>query len=269
MLPSFALARPTTVAETVGLLSEEKVPYCGGTELLLAMKLGLLRPDALIDLKRVEELREVVRRGEQISIGAGVNHLSLGSHPLIRDLLPLLAEVEGKVGNPRVRAQGSIGGNLCFAEPRSDVATALMALRATVTLVSSRGRREMSVDDFVQGPYWVDRRPDELLLHVKVPIERPNASVYLKFQTAERPTVGIALLQQASTPSYRLVVGAVGERPMAFDYTDLEQINPVNVASHVDPVPDSTGSEEYKRHVTAVYVRRAVAAFSSKQSREA
>lgn len=267
MLPDFALARPTTVAGAVALLSEEKLAYCGGTELLLAMKMGLLRPEALIDLKGIDELRGVVRRDDRLLIGAGTAHADIEADPLVREHLPLLVEVERKVGNARVRTQGSIGGNVCFAEPRSDVTTVLSALGATFQLASPAGRREVAVGDFLQGPYWTDRQDNELLVSIDVPIPRTPLGTYLKFQTTERPTVGVALVADADGGAYRLAVGAVGELPAVFDYADLAEIDARDVAEQVDPVPDLTGTERYKRHVTAVYVERAVAAFTAEQLR--
>lgn len=265
MLPPFARARPTSVAGVVELLSEERIPYWGGTELLLAMKVGLLRPEALVDLKLVDELRGVTRQDDRLVVGAGTSHVDTGADPLVREFLPLLADVEGAVGNARVRAQGSIGGNLCFAEPRSDVTTALSALGATLTLASPSGRREVGVQDFVQGPYWTDRREDELLVSIAVPVPQAPLGVYLKFQTAERPTVGVALVGAPERAAYRLVVGAVGEVPATFDYAGLADIDPADVADRIEPVPDLTGTERYKRHITAVYVERAVAALADQQ----
>ncbi len=258
-LPPFALLRPTTLDEALGELSEDSVPYCGGTELLLAMRAGLHRPDALVDLKRVPELSGVRVEDGVLVIGATERHADLAVHPVVRDRLPVFAGMERHIGNARVRSQGSLGGNLCFAEPKSDVATVLMALAASVTLAGPDGRRTMPVEEFVAGPYYADKEPDELLVDVRVPLRAGLRGAYVKFQTMERPTVGVAVLADDAAGWYRLGVGAVGEVPLAWSFGSLGEIDPDQIAAWVDPTPDLSGSEEYKRHVTGVYVRRALA----------
>lgn len=263
MLPAFRLARPRTLVEALDAIGDEKVPYCGGTELLLAMRAGLHRPETLVDLKKISELSGVRKDGDAVVIGAIERHMDLAVHPLLRRHQPMFAKVEGAVGNARVRAQGSIGGNLCFAEPKSDVATALVAYRAKVTLVGPGGRRrDIAVEDFVAGPYWADKEPDELLVEVRVPIPPPQTrAVYLKYQIAERPTVGVALAYDDDA-GCRLVVGAVGEVQMLFTFDDPADIDAESVAAELDPTPDLTGSDQYKRHVAATYIRRAVLALA-------
>ena len=263
MLPPFRLARPETLEQALEAIGEDAVPYCGGTELLLAMRAGLHRPDALVDVKRLPELAGIRRDGDQLVIGATERHVDIAADPLVGRSLPMLARVEQAVGNARVRAQGSIGGNLCFAEPKSDVATALMALGAVLTLVSPQGRREVAVEDFIAGPYYADREPDELLVDIRVPVGGPEVrAIYVKFQVMERPTIGVALAHAPDAGDCRLVVGAVGEVPTVWTYGSPEEIDAEAVAAEVDPTPDLTGSERYKRHITGVYVRRAVDALA-------
>jgi carbon-monoxide dehydrogenase medium subunit len=261
MLPPFRLVRPRTLDEALQALGEDDVPYCGGTELLLAMRAGLHRPAALVDLKQLPELGEIAVDGGHITVGATTSHMDVVANPLVRRHLPMLVAVERGVGNARVRSQGSVGGNLCFAEPKSDVGTALIALQATVTLVSPRERRETAVKDFIAGPYFAEKEPDELLIDVRIPL--PGAgfqAAYVKYQTMERPTVGVAVTHDRDRGECRLVVGAVGEVPMSWSFGSPADILPEQIAAEVDPTADLTGSERYKRHVTEVYVRRAVEA---------
>lgn len=265
MLPPFRLARPETLDEALDAIGDDAVPYCGGTELLLAMRAGLHRPDALVDVKRLTELAGIRVEEGHLVIGATERHMDVAAHPLVRRHVPMLAAVERAVGNARVRAQGSVGGNLCFAEPKSDVGTALIALGATARLASPTGRREVAVQDLIAGPYWADKEPDELLLDVRVPVPPPTlVATYLKYQTMERPTVGVALTHDPDAGTARLVVGAVGEVPMAWDLTGPDDIDPDVIAREIDPTPDLTGSERYKRHITGVYVRRAVEALATR-----
>jgi carbon-monoxide dehydrogenase medium subunit len=263
MLPPFRLARPATLDEALEAIGEDQVPYCGGTELLLAMRAGLTRPEALVDVKRLPELAGIRRDGDHLVIGATERHMDVAADPLVREHLPMLCTVELAVGNARVRAQGSVGGNLCFAEPKSDVGTALIALRAAVTLVSPGGRREVAVEDFIAGPYYADKEPDELLVDIRIPVAGPEVrATYVKYQTMERPTIGVALAHAPEAGDCRLVIGAVGEVPTAWTFGSPDEIDPDAIAAEVDPTPDLTGSERYKRHITGVYVRRALDALA-------
>lgn len=264
MLPPFRLARPETLDEALDAIGEDEVPYCGGTELLLAMRAGLHRPDVLVDVKRLPELRGIRVDGGHLVIGASERHTDVGDHPLVRRHVPMLSAVERAVGNARVRNQGSVGGNLCFAEPKSDVGTALIALRAVATLVSSEGRRELSIEEFIAGPYYAAKEPEELLVDVRIPLDGPELrAVYLKYQTMERPTLGVALTHVPDTGECRVVVGAVGEVPAVWEFSSPGEVDAGTIAREVDPTPDLTGSERYKRHITDVYVRRALDALAT------
>lgn len=268
MLPDFELARPRSVREAVDLLSFEAVAYAGGTELLLAMKMGFFRPSKLIDLKHIPNLNHIERQDSEIVVGAAATHRQIETNDLIQAQLGFLAEVEHHVGNPRVRSVGTIGGNLCFAEPKSDVATALIALDAEVVLESPSGSRRMSVDEFTVGPYTTTREDDELLTYIHIPLDGFRRGVYLKYQTMERPTLGIAMVDtnKGDVPIRTVVVGAVGGRPVRFDFDEGEDIDPQTIAQQVEPIPDLTGSVRYKRHIVAVYVQRALERISTAES---
>lgn len=267
MLPPFRLVRPETLDEALDALGEDEVPYCGGTELLLAMRAGLHRPEALVDVKRIPELAGIVVDDGHLVLGAAERHMDVAANPLVLRHTPMFARLEHAVGNARVRAQGSLGGNLCFAEPKSDVGTALIALRATVTLASAESRREITVEDLIAGPYFADKESNELLVDIRVPLPGDDVTAtYLKYQTMERPTVGVALTHDRAAQESRLVIGAVGEVPMAWTFGSLDEIDADAIADEIDPTPDLTGSERYKRHITGVYVRLAVEALSRKAS---
>ena len=254
VLPPFEHLRPGSLEAALDTISETAAPYAGGTELLLAMKAGLLRPDMLVDVKRIDRLTRVEIAGDQMSIGAAVTHREALSDPAVRRLLPVLAEVLGRVGNPRVRAVGTLGGNLCFAEPKSDVATILIAMGGSVRLVSPKGERIVAVEEFVVGPYTTTRADDEILSEILVPLDRSRA-VYEKFQTMERPTVGVAG-SIAHDGSVRVVIGAVGGSPHLHVANSLDSVDADALAGDVEVIPDMTGSERYKRHVTRLYVQK-------------
>ena len=258
VLPPFDLARPDTLDEALGMLSLDAMPISGGTELLLAMRMRVIRPATLVDLKRIPELKTVSVQGETLIIGGGVTHQMASSNPLINKHLPILPEVLDQVGNPRIRASGTLAGNLIFAEPKSDVIPILLALDAQIVLESSNGaNRSLSIEELILGPYYSAREPDELLTEIRIPIGGVSRAAYLKFQTMERPTVGVAALDRIDG-SRRIVVGAVGEQAHVFELSSGEGLDGHELAADIDPVPDLTGSLRYKRHVTGVTIDRVV-----------
>jgi carbon-monoxide dehydrogenase medium subunit len=285
MLRPFTLHRPETAEEACALLArlgEDAVPYAGGTELLLLMKLGLLRPPHLVDVKRISELSGLTDGG-RLTIGATVTHRALERSALVRARCPLVASVARHVANVRVRNVGTVGGNLAFADPHSDLATLFLALDARVELVSPRGRRELALDDFVRGPWETARRPDELLACVKLAPWPSSAAAYVKFGVHERPTLGIAVAlgadgrESARIHDARIAVGCVGPRPARMAEAEArlrgvtaDQIDDVigavgeAAAAGVDPADDLHGSADYKREMVAVFVRRALRAAAAR-----
>lgn len=289
MLRPFALHRPASAEEACGLLSrlgEDAVPYAGGTELLLLMKEGLLRPRHLVDVKRIPGLDAIVDGGADVTIGAVVTHRAVERSAAVRARCPVLASVARHVANIRVRNVGTVGGNLAFADPHSDLATLFLALDARVQLASPRGRRELSLDDFVRGPWETARAADELLTSVTLtPWPERTAAAYVKFGVHERPTLGVAVALRlepaangaASVAEARLAIGCVDPRPARVpaaearlrgcpvaDLEDSVAEVGARAAASVDPADDLYGSADYKREMVAVFTRRALRAAAAR-----
>ncbi len=278
MLRRFEVHRATTVEEAVALrvqFGDEAAVYAGGTELLLAMKMGVARWPHLIDVKHIASLRQISAVGGVLRIGATATHWDLERDPTVIRVLPSFARVERNVANIRVRAVGTLAGNLAFAEPHADPPAFLSALGARVALQGSRGPRIVPVDEFVVGMYQTSLGPDEIIVAIEVPLPPARARAsYVKFQILERPSVGVAILGEtsdgrfASAPS--VVVGAVDEVPRRVrtdalagaDARDARTADALAEAARaaVDPVEDLAGSAEYKRHLVGVFARRALEA---------
>src|SRR5437016_3618738 len=129
-LPRFQLHRPESVEEASDLLrqyGDDAALYCGGSELVLLMKLGFADYGHLIDLKGIDGLRVLHEHDGALHVGAATTHRQLERSPIVREGWPALARMERNVANVRVRTVGSLGGNLCFADPHSDPATFLLA----------------------------------------------------------------------------------------------------------------------------------------------
>ena len=279
MLP-FTLHRPASLPEVADLLAEhrgETALYAGGTELLLLMKGKLLRVKRLVDLKRVPGLGEIFIEDGNVVIGATARHRAVERSPVLRAACPIVADVARHVANMRVRNVGTVGGNLAFADPHSDLATLFLALDGTVRLWRRGGERDVPLAEFVRGPYETARAEDEILTAVRLrPWPPGTVGTYLKFGMYERPTLGVALAltldaTHREVVGARIAVGCVGPRPQRFPaverlacgrtVTDLragaEQLAAA-VADAAQPADDLHGSAEYKRDMTRVFVRRAL-----------
>ncbi len=267
-LPPFELVHASSADEAVALLGAapaDSALYAGGTELLQAMKLGALRYTRLVDVKRVPELTRLDVDGD-ITIGAAVTHRQLASSPDVIARVPEVARVVGSLANPRVRATGTVGGNLCFAEPHSDVAPMLIALDARCAVHGGDGAREVALEEFIVGPFQTVLAPDELLLEVRVPSEAAGrALAYDSIRFHERPNVGVAVALDDAAGA-RVVVGAVTGMPVRVAAAEALLAEPTGadldaagaaVAEAVEVYDDADGSAEYKRHLAATVFRRA------------
>jgi aerobic carbon-monoxide dehydrogenase medium subunit len=278
-LPPFSLHRPATLEEATGLLErhgDDAVVYVGGTELFLLFKFGFAEYPHVIDLKGIDELRGIERRDGHLRIGAAETHRAIERHPTVRAEWPALAAMERAVGNLRVRTMGSIGGNLCFADPHSDPATFLLAMDGVVEARRGGGEpRRIALAEFVRGPFENALEHGELLTGVLVPEPVPGARiVHRKFVLHERPAITVTChlrLDGERLADVRLGVGSAGitaarataaEELLSGAETAeldgaLEQMGEL-AAEAAHPVEDANGSVEYKRNLVAVLSRRAV-----------
>ncbi|HEY7318786.1 MAG TPA: FAD binding domain-containing protein [Candidatus Binatia bacterium] len=277
-LRRFAIHQPNTVAEASQMLAEfgEKGRlYAGGTELLLAMKHDLLRYEYLIDVKTIAELNRIELKNGCLMIGSTVTHRAIERSALVKENLPVLAQMATKVANVRVRASGTLGGNLCFAEPHSDPATLLVALGARAQIQGKAGAKTVGIDKLITGAYETSLAADEVLTGVEIPITaKSRRAAYLKFQLHERPTLGLALVLDVDGDNITAATAVVGSASAV--PTQSEQTNSLLVGSKAqvekqlpdaaeslaraaDPVDDLEGSAEYKRHLIGIFLRRAFA----------
>jgi len=277
VLRPFALYQASTVGEASEVLAREgsdAVVYAGGTEILLVLKEGLLRVGSLVDVKRIPGLSEIRADDGHLTIGATATHRAVERSDVVRERCPLIAGVARHVANIRVRSVGTVGGNLAFADPHSDLGTLFLAFDGTVRLGSRGGERELPLEEFVRGPYETARGEDEILTSVRLtPWPAGTAGAYVKFGVFERPTLGIAaaLMRDGGdvVTGARLAIGCVTPRPQRLLAAEerLRGFTVAEVSRHADevatlamrdvePLGDLHGSAEYKREMVRVFVRR-------------
>ncbi|PYR99291.1 MAG: hypothetical protein DMG15_27965 [Acidobacteria bacterium] len=278
LLRRFEIHQPSNVAEAVQMgahFGEQASLYAGGTELLLAMKHDVLRYKHLIDVKVIPGLEAIELRDGMIRVGATATHRSIERSALLRSRLPVFTKMESLVANVRVRNTGTLGGNLCFAEPHSDPATLLLVLGASVAVEGPQGRREILMDDFFAGPYETRLAPNEMMTAIQIPLPSGRwRSAYVKFQVHERPMLGLALALETTEDGEtfsraRVAVGCVSPCPqrsaaaeslLTGPRPEIERNLPLAaeaLADSAELIDDQQGSAEYKRHLIRVFLRRA------------
>lgn len=311
-LAPFTLHRPESVGQASRLLADlgdEGAAYCGGTELLLAMKLGLASYDHLVDLKRVDALRGIepitapvpaagAAPGIGVRIGAASTYREIETSATLRASYPEMCAMVSQVANVRVRSVGTLGGNLCFADPHSDPASFLMAAGAVMICQYGDTTRRIPAAAFLTGPYQTALAPGELLTAVELP-PRPDRTAlsHLRFKLTERPAVTVtAMLTVAAGGSASaavsghavsghavsrhavsgprvarasLIVGSVGSVPFAAgtgalagaaasDFEARAAECAEQAASGCTPLPDGEASAGYLRHLVFIHARQAL-----------
>ena len=169
----FDYARPQSVTDALALLSarasEAKI-LAGGQSLVPMMNFRMARPGLLIDINRLAELDYHRVEGSHLVVGALARHAALRSSTLVRTACPLMAEAYQHVGHGPIRNRGTLCGNLCHADPASEMPAVALATDAVMVLRSSSGERRIPAEEFFLGTYETAANPDELLVEVRIPV---------------------------------------------------------------------------------------------------
>jgi len=276
----FDFAEPRSVAEASQMLAEygdDARIIAGGSALMLAMRQRMLAPTHLISVAGLPRLHGIDFDPHQgLRIGAMSRHIDVASSELVKAHAPVLARMAAQVANPQVRNQGTIGGNLCYADPSTDPPGCLMALDASVVLGSTRGERVLSMEEFLVDYYTTAMESDELLLEIRVPLPAPGTqgeyTRFLRTAAEHRPLVSVALVVQREGQTChqaRLAVGASTPIPTRLRRAeDCLRGKTVNaqlaaqvaaiVAEDIQPVSDLRGSSEFRRAMVRAVTHRTV-----------
>jgi CO/xanthine dehydrogenase FAD-binding subunit len=279
-----SVVAPTRLDEAVAALAADPslTVLAGGTDLMVAVNYGQVRPAGVLSLRRVPELHDWHVEGEgpdaQVVLGAATSYTTL-LDPALADLLPALAQASRTVGSPQIRNTGTVGGNLGTASPAGDTLPVLVALDATVELASASGRRRMQVAEFVTGPKRTALAQGELVATVRVPVAR-GPQEFLKIGVRNAMVIAVAncaLVLDLDRRRLACALGAVGPVPIrdhdaeAWARTRLDwDARPELDRALVDgfgrrmaaasrPIDDHRASAAYRRHAVEVLARRALA----------
>ena len=281
IMKDFEYLEPTTVAEACALLkrySGDARPYAGGAYLSIVMKQGLLQPKALVNIKRIEELKGVrFDPHEGLIIGALTTHRELETSALVKEKFPVLSEAEREVANIRVRNVGTVGGNLASGEPLTDLSQIIISLDGKAKIVGPGGNCTIPLEELFIDFYQTSLVEDEILTHVVIPTLPPRSGIeYIRFSSSsvvDKPSVGVSVrisLEPAKEACQvvRIVLGCVGATPVRARKAEAlltgKKVTPelaveagALASQECSPISDLRGSEHYKRAIVRTLVKRA------------
>src|ERR1044072_8020486 len=180
-----AYTAPSTVEDAVrilaGVTGTAKV-MSGGTDLLVQLRSGRIKPDLIVDTKRIAGISGIREQDGAFVIGAATSGAMLGESEALQQAWPGVVEAANLIGSTQVQGRASLAGNLCNASPAADSVPALIAARATCVVAGPTGQRHVPVEDIVTGPGRTSLKRDEFIIAFHLPKRAPrSADAYLRF----------------------------------------------------------------------------------------
>lgn len=289
-MPSLNYASPTTVNEAVALLAGAsglaKV-LSGGTDLLVQLRSGRVKPELIVDTKRLPGIIGIREEAGGFVIGAATPGAVLEAHAGLNRAYPGVVEAVDLIGSQQIQGRASLAGNLCNASPAADSVPAIIAAGAIAVVVGPNGRREAPIQEIPTGPGRTSLAKGEFILEFRLPAPGPRASgAYLRFIPRTEMDIAVvgcgvrvALDGNGVCTAARVCLGAVA--PVALlvaaaadaligsrlDDAALARLDAAAQAA-CRPISDKRGTIEYRTTVAGVLARRTAAiAFARAQQR--
>jgi carbon-monoxide dehydrogenase medium subunit len=280
-MPSLSFTAPTTVDEAVRALASTQGlarPLSGGTDLLVQMRSGRVRPEVIVDLKRIPELIGIREESDRFVVGAATPGTVVYENEALTRAWPGIVEGLDLIGSEQIQGRASLAGNLCNASPAADSVPALITARATAVIAGPGGRREAPVEAIVTGPGRTSLEKGEFIVEFHIPKPKPRqADAYLRF--IPRTEMDIAVVGCAVNVTLdaaglctdaRVVLGAVAPTQIVCDEAakalighrlDEPTLAALDAAAGraCNPITDKRGTIEYRIKVAGVLARRAAA----------
>lgn len=285
MVPgAFEYYAPRSIADAIKFLSEHRDDVkilSGGQSLLPLMKMRLSKPGYVVDIGRIDGLDTIAEDGEHLVLGAMVTHAQIESAELVKHKCPLLSQTATTIADVQVRNRGTLGGSIAHADPAGDWPATVLALDAEIKIAGPSGDRWIKCEQFFLGLLMSVLEPDELVTAIKVPATGSDKTAYLKAapRSSGFAVVGVAvrLAVDGSGNCTRAAVGITGVTDKAYRPQRVEQLlagkklddNTIETAAaeatrNVEVIEDINGSAEYRKHLTEVYLARAIRAALSR-----
>ena len=269
---------PSTLEQAISILrtyGERARPLAGGSDLIIQMRMGLRRPEHVVDVKHIKELQEFSfdsRAG--LRVGAAVSCTDICARPEMHRHYPGLTEAAHLIGSVQVQNRATMGGNLCNGSPAADTTPALIARGARARVAGPKGEREVPVEKFCIAPGRTVLEPGELLVQILIAPPAPHSSdAYLRFIPRNEMDIAVVGVGSAVTldgdrvKAARIALGAVGPTPIfaakageslagkRLDDAAIETAARLAIEAS-SPIDDMRGTIEHRRHVTGVLTRR-------------
>ena len=267
---------PTTTKAAVALLSGEKgqaYVLAGGTDLLVRLRMDMIEPDLMVDIKRIPAMSEVTKTASGFKIGAAVSGAALGKNKALVKAWPGVVEAANLIGSDQIQGRCTMSGNLCNASPAADSIPALIAAGAKAVIVGKK-KRSVPVEKFVTGPGQTVLDKGEMVESITLPVpDKKSGDAYLRFIPRTEMDiavvgVGISLtLKKGVIDSARVSLGAVAPTPLLvkaaakaiigtkLDDAALDALAAACSAA-CDPIDDKRGTIEYRERVAGVLAKR-------------
>ncbi len=263
---SFHYRRPTALNEALAVLhadSEAKM-LAGGQTLIPTLKQRLAQPTALVDLSRIAGLSGIQKTAEGVTIGAMTHHADVARSPIVREVIPALADLAGQIGDAAVRNRGTLGGSLANNDPTADYPAAVLALNAVV----STDHRSIPADAYFQGLFETALEEGEIIVAVEFP--QVDKAAYAKFRNPASRYAMAGVFVAKTAAEVRVAVTGAGQSGvflweeagdvLASDFSpaavDKLALDPSDLMS------DLHGSAEYRAQLVKVMTKRAVASIA-------
>ena len=280
MIPgAFDYHRPADLAGAVRLLAEhgdEALVVAGGHSLIPMMKLRLAQPGHLIDLRAIESLRGIRIEGGAVTLGAMTTQAEVIASAALAEACPILRETALQIADPQVRNLGTIGGNAANGDPGNDLPAVMLALDARYSLEGAGGRREVAAREYYEGAFATAREDGEIL--TAIAFEAPPAGHGYAYEKQKRKVgdyataaAAVILTRSGGTCTHAsIALTNVADRPLLAAEAGAAltgtaageaEIDAAAAAAEAiaDPVSDGRGSAVFRKRLTGVMVRRAVA----------
>jgi carbon-monoxide dehydrogenase medium subunit len=275
----FELLEPNSLKEALGLLDPDDPsvrPVGGGTALMLMMKAGVFRPTRLISLRKIGGLSGIkAGRDGGLMIGAMTPLAALEHSADVARVAPVITRAMRRLSNVRVRNVATVGGAIAHGDPHMDLPPVLIALGASVTLISPTGERTIKVEDVLTGYYETALEKNELISELTIPAQGARRAAYIKFTAGSAedwPALGVAVsldtdgdtvrsatvvASAATARAIRLTGAESALKGARIDDKTLARAGDAG-AQEAEVISDVRGSAPYKRELIRVHVGRAV-----------
>jgi len=272
-------AAPSTVEEAIRVLAAApgtaKI-LSGGTDLLVQLRSGRVKPDLIVDIKKIPGIAGIREQDGAFIIGAATSGASMGEHDALRQAWTGVVEAANLIGSTQIQGRATLAGNLCNASPAADSVPALIAARATCVVAGANGQREVPVESIPTGPGRTSLKPGEFIVEFHLPKRPPRSGdAYLRF--IPRTEMDIAVVGAAVSVTLdaggvctdaRVVLGAVAPTAVVVDEAAKALIGhklDESTRAALDqaarrackPIDDKRGTIEYRTKVAGVMARRA------------